>query len=140
MFLLFHILHQHLESFELIISIPWHAISIVCNRMIRISTRNEPSRAVVTIDGRLTASDLGEVVKLRQSLQGAVVLEVGGLDACDDDSLRFLRDWLDAGAQLGSATPFLRMVLEDPKRPTTPQGKNKGAKGCDDSKTRIRPA
>jgi len=83
--------------------------------MIRITTHPEPSRTVVAIDGRLTAADFPEIRRVRQSVRGAVALDLGGLDACAKDGIRLLQDWLDAGAQLDAATPFLRMVLQDHK-------------------------
>ena len=83
--------------------------------MIRITTRQEPSHTVVTIDGRLMVADLRALRRVRRSVRGAVALDLGGLDACARDGIRLLQDWLDAGAQLDAATPFLRMVLQDHK-------------------------
>ncbi|HOW75614.1 MAG TPA: hypothetical protein P5102_17695 [Candidatus Competibacteraceae bacterium] len=83
--------------------------------MIRITTHQEPSHTVVTIDGRLTAVDLRAIRRSRKSISGAVALDLGGLDACAEDGIRLLQDWLDAGARLDAATPFLRMVLQDRK-------------------------
>ena len=85
--------------------------------MIRITTRPEPARTLVVIDGRLTAADLRAIRRVRKSVAGAVALDLGGLDACAKDGIRLLQDWLDAGARLNTATPFLRMVLQDRKAP-----------------------
>lgn len=82
--------------------------------MVRITTQEEPSRTVVMIDGRLTAPDLDEVRRVRDSLSGSVVLELDGLDGCSNEGVQLLRAWLQAGASLDRATPFLRMVLETP--------------------------
>ena len=81
--------------------------------MIRITTRHQPSHTMVTIEGRLTAADLRAIRQVRESISGAVALDLGGLDACARDGIRLLQDWLDAGARLEAATPFLRMVLQD---------------------------
>jgi hypothetical protein len=81
--------------------------------MIRITTHLEPSYTVVTIDGRLTAADFSEIRRVRRSVRGAVALDLDGLDVCARDGIRLLQDWLDAGARLDAATPFLRMVLQD---------------------------
>jgi hypothetical protein len=83
--------------------------------MIRITTHHEPARTVVTIDGQLTAADFSEVRRARESISGAVALDLGGLETCARDGIRLLQDWLDAGAQLDAATPFLRMVLQSRK-------------------------
>ena len=81
--------------------------------MIRITIHHKPSHTMVTIEGRLTAADLRAIRQVCRSVRGAVALDLGGLDACTRDGIRLLQDWLDAGARLGAATPFLRMVLQD---------------------------
>ena len=83
--------------------------------MIRITTYHQPSHTMVTIEGRLTAADLRAIRRVRRSVRGAVALDLGGLDTCARDGIRLLQDWLDAGARLDAATPFLRMVLQDHK-------------------------
>lgn len=94
--------------------------------MIRITTRHKPSHTMVIIEGWLTAADLRAIRRVRRSVRGAVALDLSGLDACAKDGIRLLQDWLDAGARLDAATPFLRMVLQDrkvrdsPAEPVTP--------------------
>lgn len=83
--------------------------------MIRITTHYELSRTVVTIDGQLTTADFPEVRRARESVSGGVALDLAGLDTCARDGIRLLQDWLDAGARLDTATPFLRMMLQDQK-------------------------
>ena len=68
---------------------------------------------VVTIDGRATESDLGEIRRVRKALKGAVALKLRGLDVSAPVVIRLLRDWLNAGARLQDATPFLEMTLKD---------------------------
>jgi hypothetical protein len=91
----------------------WHRISEGSFRVIRITTQREKSHTIVTIDGQLTAADVGEMRRVRNSLSGKVVLKLGGLNVCADDGIQLLRDWLQGGAQLNDANPFLRMVLEE---------------------------
>ncbi len=83
--------------------------------MIRITIHHGPSRTVVTIEGRLTASDLREIRRVRKSVSGVIALDLSGLDACANDGIRLLQDWLDTGACLDAATPFLQMVLQTRK-------------------------
>ncbi len=83
--------------------------------MIRITTHHESLHTVVTIEGWLMAADLPALRRARRSVRGAVALNLGGLDTCVEEGIRLLQDWLDAGAQLDAATPFLRMVLQDRK-------------------------
>lgn len=80
--------------------------------MIRISTREADSHTVVVIDGSLSPADLEEVHRVRESLPGGVILDLGGLNACAGDGIKLLRNWLSNGATLDHAAPFLRMVLE----------------------------
>lgn len=83
--------------------------------MIRITTHHEPSHTLVIIDGQLTTADLRAIRRVRKAVSGAVALDLGGLDTCARAGIRLLQDWLDAGARLDVATPFLRMVLHDRK-------------------------
>ncbi len=80
--------------------------------MIRITTQKRESRTAVTIDGQLAASDLEEVQRVRASVKGRAILSLGGLDTCSEEGIRLLKEWLAAGAQLESANPFVRMLLE----------------------------
>jgi len=82
-------------------------------RLIRITIQTEGKDTIVTIDGRATESDLGEIRRVRKALKGAVVLKLRGLDVPAPVVIRLLRDWLDAGARLQDATPFLEMTLKD---------------------------
>jgi len=91
----------------------WHAISDTPQHMIRITTQKEKNGTVVTIDGQLAESDLGEIRRVRKSVTGAVVLNLRGLDACAVGGVRVLRAWLSAGAKLQAATPFLEIILKD---------------------------
>ena len=80
--------------------------------MIRITTQQAKSHAVITIDGQLTAADLGELRRVRRSVRGKVALKLEGLNVGAEDGVRLLRDWMDAGAKLENANPFLRMLLK----------------------------
>jgi hypothetical protein len=90
----------------------WHAASNGLKRVIRISVRNEPDCTVVTIDGQLSEADLEELRRVRDSVSGATTLNLRGLDSCVGDGIQLIRTWLDAGARLEDATPYLRMMLE----------------------------
>jgi hypothetical protein len=92
----------------------WHVISNTPQHMIRITTQKEKNGTVVTIDGQVVESDLREIRRVRESVTGAVVLNLRGLDTCAVGGVRILRDWLGAGARLQSATPFLEMLLKEP--------------------------
>jgi hypothetical protein len=80
--------------------------------MIRITTQRQQSHTVIAIDGELTTADLGEIRRVRKSVKGKVILKLGGLNTCALEGIRVMRDWLDAGARLSSATPFLHLMLK----------------------------
>jgi hypothetical protein len=116
------------------ISLVWHCISYCVDYVIRISTRRTELSTIVAIDGQLVSADLEEVRGVWFSVGGPVVLDLGGLDACSEDGVELLREWVRGGARLRAAAPFLRMVLEgasgraalpgsEPSRaPSQPQG------------------
>jgi hypothetical protein len=81
--------------------------------LIRITTRKEEKNTTITIDGQATEMDLAEIRRVRRGVKGAVDLNLRGLDLCSPAGIRLLRDWLDAGARLQSATPFLEMALRE---------------------------
>jgi hypothetical protein len=81
--------------------------------VIRITTQTEGKRTIVTIDGQVTEADLKAIQRVRDSVPGAVALNLRGLNACANDGVRFLRAWLAAGAKLQAATPFMEMILKD---------------------------
>jgi hypothetical protein len=82
--------------------------------LIRITTQSKGNRTLVTIDGQATESDVKEIQRVRKAVKGEVVLSLRGLDTCEPAGIRLLRAWLNAGARLQDATPFLEMVLKEP--------------------------
>ncbi len=83
--------------------------------MIRITTQRHQDHTVVIIDGRVAESDLKAIQRVRKALKGEVVLSLRGLAEGGPACIRLLRSWLDAGARLQDATPFLEMMLKDSK-------------------------
>jgi hypothetical protein len=81
--------------------------------VIRITTHTEAKRTIVTIDGQVAESDVKAIRRVRNSVSGAVLLNLRGLDACAAGGVRLLSDWLKAGAKLQNATPFMEMILKD---------------------------
>ncbi len=81
--------------------------------MIRITTQVEGNLTIVTIDGQMVESDLKAIRRVRKSVPGAVLLNLRGLDECGADGVQLLRAWLDAGAKLQDATPFMQMILKN---------------------------
>jgi hypothetical protein len=90
--------------------------------VIRITVQPPATAPVVVIDGWLVEGDLDEVARTRQRLSGGVALRLGGLESCDAAGQRFLQDWLQAGAALETASPFLRAVLTGTASERSAQG------------------
>lgn len=82
--------------------------------MIRITTQRQKKGTVVTIDGQLADSDLREIKRVRKRVKGKVFLDLRGLETSAVGGIRDLQVWLDAGARLQCATPFLEMILKEP--------------------------
>jgi len=79
--------------------------------MFRITLQKRSGITCVTIDGRVDASDIGEVRRVLSSVEGRMELSLGGLESCSDEVGGELRKWMDGGATIKSATPYLKMLL-----------------------------
>jgi len=82
--------------------------------MIRIITQIEENCTTVTIEGQVAEADFGEIRRVRNSVKGEVFLNLRGVKSCSVGGARILRDWVDAGAKLQAATPYLEMILNNP--------------------------
>jgi hypothetical protein len=89
--------------------------------VIRITVQTQASAPVVVIDGWLAEGDLDELTRTRRRVSEGAALRLGGLESCDAAGLRFLQDWLQAGAVLETASPFLRAVLTGQSSERAPQ-------------------
>lgn len=81
--------------------------------MIRITTRLEENCTIVTIDGQVAEADLDEIRRVRELVKGEVLLDLRGVKSCVTGGNRVLKDWLNAGAKLQAATPYLEMILNN---------------------------
>jgi hypothetical protein len=79
--------------------------------MFRITTDKKSARTLVTLDGRLTDSDVEEIHRGLSSFTGPVVLSLSGLETCSAGAVAELKQWLAAGFTLQGETPFIRMLL-----------------------------
>ena len=79
--------------------------------MIRITTQTEKDHTIVTIDGDLVDADLTEIRRIRKSVKGEVFLNLRQLKSCALGGAKILQEWLDHGANLQAATPYMEMIL-----------------------------
>jgi hypothetical protein len=80
--------------------------------MIRISVQVAGGHTTVVIAGQLMEIDLNEVQRVRESVSGDVVLSLREMESCEAGGIRFLRSWLEAGAKLRDANPFVELTLK----------------------------
>jgi hypothetical protein len=102
----------------------WHTTSVASRPLIRITTQTEGKLTIVTVDGQMTELDLKAIRRVRNSVPRAVVLNLRGLSACAVGGVHFLRAWLEAGAKLQDANPFMEMILKD-SSPRSARSQNK---------------
>lgn len=88
--------------------------------MIRISIEAKSTHTVVAIDGYVDQADLRQIERVRKELSGEVHLNLLGLEGSAPGGIQLLRAWLNAGARLDAATPYLVLALGDstPQTPT----------------------
>lgn len=93
--------------------------------MFRITTEKKCDHTLVTLDGRLTDSDVEEVHRALSSVPRPSILSLSGLETCSEGSVAELKQWLAAGFTLQGETPFMRMLLRDETGQTRPQTRKK---------------
>ena len=82
--------------------------------MIHIMTNQEHDYTIVSIAGQIAEEDVPEMRRVRADLSGTVVLNLDEVTECSGNGLSLLRAWLDDGARIRKATPYLRMILNNP--------------------------
>lgn len=97
---------------------------------LRISTRRDGSREVVTVDGRLDADAVVELERMVAELSPPLCLDLVGLKSVDEVGLGVLRALLAHGVAVTGASPYVRLLLEleEPKKPDEPPSRPSGRK------------
>jgi hypothetical protein len=91
--------------------------------VIRISVTKQQKDTVVTIDGDLVTSELGELKQVRGSISGGVFLHLENMNSADAESIAELRDWIEDGALTRGASPYIQMLLEGASGSEKSEGK-----------------
>ena len=97
---------------------------------LRIGTRRDGSREVVTVDGRLDSDTVAELERVVLELSPPVFLDLIGLKSADEAGLGVLRALLAHGVAVTAASPYVRLLLEleEPKKlhgPSQPGGRKR---------------
>ena len=97
---------------------------------LRISTRRDRAREVVTVDGRLDADVVAELERVIAELSVPVCLDLAGLKSADEAGLGVLRALLADGVAVTGASPYVRLLLEleELKKPLEPPSRPGGRK------------
>jgi hypothetical protein len=79
---------------------------------IRVKTISEASGTVVKIDGRFKAEDVDEFVRMFEQLTGDAALDLRELLSADREALGLLKELLDSGVELRSASSYISLLLD----------------------------
>ena len=87
---------------------------------IRIDITSKGPETVVHISGRLTGALVAQLLKERDSIAGAYVLDLSNLMFTDDTGVNAIRTLVEKDAEIRGASPFIKLLLNDTS------GKKKG--------------
>ena len=80
----------------------------------RISSRRDESGTVVSIEGRLDAPSVPDLLATCRAVGSPLRLDLSGLRSADADGAEALRGLAEAGAELTDMSPHIRqLVLEN---------------------------
>lgn len=83
---------------------------------VRISSRYDEGRTVITVLGILKARHVGELERVCAAADSPLVVDLTGLLFADAAGSEMLRRLVDAGAEVLNASPYVRILLEDAER------------------------
>lgn len=78
---------------------------------LRLSVTEGSGFTTIHVDGRLTASGLGELERLVRGLEGAIVVDLSNLLSADDAGVAELRSLAGRGAELIGISPYVSLLL-----------------------------
>lgn len=79
---------------------------------VRIARISEADRTVLRVDGRLRRENVGELTNELQDVDGAVVLDLGGLQSADLDGVATLLEIAAQGIELRGASSYIELLLK----------------------------
>lgn len=83
--------------------------------MIRFTSTDNGTTTIVSVAGRLEASQLAKLESLRASARHQVVFDLSQLQNADDASIRWLCDRVQQGCRVAGASPYIDLRLERAK-------------------------
>ena len=80
--------------------------------LVKFVTTQGAGGTTIAISGRLAADGLGELEKVCSSIEGDLILDLDELSWVDAEAKIALDDLLTKGARLLSASPYIRLLLD----------------------------
>ena len=80
---------------------------------LRVDTASEASMTVVSVAGRLEGEGVRELLKTCDAIEGEFELDLTGLRSADSEGIEAIRKLVRAGRKLRSASPFIRLLLDN---------------------------
>jgi ABC-type transporter Mla MlaB component len=66
---------------------------------------------IVNVAGRLQADDFAELLRIVQQLNDPVSLDLTELQAIDRPAVTLLRELIDRGVEMRSASPYVKLLI-----------------------------
>jgi ABC-type transporter Mla MlaB component len=79
---------------------------------IRITTKTDGNKTTVFVAGKLSATEVPDLIKECESAAAPLRLDLSGLKSADPTGIKILRSLSEAGAELYGASPFISKLLE----------------------------
>ena len=79
---------------------------------LRIFAEDRDRRAVISLHGRLSEAEVGELERVAAEAQPPVTIDLAHLVGVDTDGLRALRGQQGRGARLVGVSPYVELLLE----------------------------
>jgi len=91
---------------------------------LRVDTASEASTTVVSVAGRLRGEGVRELLITCDALEGEFELDLTGLRSADSEGIEAIRKLMRAGRKLRSASPFIRLLLDNQSSAEADPGEN----------------
>ena len=80
---------------------------------LRITTVPGKDKTTIRIEGRLAANEVEDLEKEIQLVAAPVHVDLSGLQSADAEGVRALRSLSAKGVKLVSASPYIRLLLDE---------------------------
>jgi anti-anti-sigma regulatory factor len=78
---------------------------------IRIDIESDGPHVVVDVAGRLTGSEIAELLSVCEQMEGQFVLDLSKLKFADDDGVEVIRRLGEEGTRIRGASSFINLLI-----------------------------